>query len=444
MRNAKRSSLVSISVFPLRLIIWCAVFLVVTGVSLTGAAYAAETPYGLAWTRQLGTSSDDRSLSVAIDGSGNAYISGYTYGSLGGTNAGGFDAFLAKYDSAGSLLWTEQLGTSSDERCFSVAIDGSGNAYISGYINSPAAYLAKYDSSGSLLWTRQLGTSSYDYSHSVAIDGSGNAYISGHTSGDLGGPTAGGYDAFLAKYDSSGSLLWTEQLGTSGSEESWSVAIDGSGNAYISGRTGSDAFLAKYDSSGSLLWTEQLGTSSVDYSRSVAIDGSGNAYISGRTDGSLGGTNAGDSDAFLAKYDSSGALLWTQQLGTSSSDYSFSVAIDGSGNAYISGRTYGSLGGTHAGDCDAFLAKYDDSGSLLWTEQLGTSAYDESYSVAIDGSGNAYISGWTYGSLGGTHAGGCDAFLAKYDSSGSLLLTEQLGQSVPTIVIQWRLTVRGT
>jgi len=451
MRNAKRKSLVSILVFPFALpssavtkvaqkltydwmwlmrhtIIWCAIFLVVTG-----AAYAAEAPYELAWTRQLGTSDSDSSRSVAIDGSGNAYISGYTEGSLGGPSAGITDAFLAKYDSAGSLLWTRQLGTSSNDRGYSVAIDGSGNAYISGHTKGGLgggptaggwdAFLAKFDSSGTHLWTSQLGTSGWDMSYSVAVDGSGNAYISGRTDN---GPISYPYniDAFLAKYDSSGSLLWTEQLGTSEYDISNSVAIDGSGNAYISGWTSgsiggpnegsSDAFLAKYAPSGSPLWTRQLGTSSSDQSFSVAIDGSGNAYISGRTEGSLDGPHAGGDDAFLAKYNDSGSLLWKRQLGTSSSDVSYSVAIDGSGNAYISGETWGDLGGPNEGSCDAFLAKYDTSGSLLWTKQLGTGDWDDSWSVAIDGSGNAYISGYTKGSLGGPNAGGADAFLAKY------------------------------
>ncbi|MFH1549647.1 MAG: SBBP repeat-containing protein [Planctomycetota bacterium] len=363
-----------------RTIFLCAAFLVITGAApalLTGAAYAAETPYGLAWTRQLGTSSDDYSHSVAIDGSGNAYISGWTEGSLGGPNAGLFDAFLAKYDTSGSLLWT-----------------------------------------------RQLGTSSSDFSESVAIDGSGNAYISGVTEGNLGGTNAGNWDAFLAKYDTDGVEQWKRQLGTISTDHSYSVAIDGSGNAYISGYTygnlggpnagGDDAFLAKYDSAGSLLWTRQLGTSAYDYSRSVAIDGSGNAYISGYTYGDLGGPNAGFDDAFLAKYDSAGSLLWTRQLGTSAYDYSLSVAIDGLGNAYISGYTKGDLGGPNEGWEDAFLAKYDSAGSLLWTRQLGTSSTDKNCSVAIDGSGKAYISGYTYGDLGGPNAGNADAFLAKF------------------------------
>jgi hypothetical protein len=413
-------------------------------VLVTVAAYAAEAPYEVAWVRQIGTPSWDYSYSVAVDASGNAYISGYTYGSLGGPNAGSVDAFLAKYDASGSLLWTRQMGTTSEDYSHSVAVDGLGNAYISGYtggsLGGPGAgngdaFLVKYDSSGSLLWTRQIGTFSTDYSRCVAVDGLGNAYISGYTWGSLGGPNASGGDAFLAKYDSSGSLLWTRQMGTADYDDySYSVAVDGLGNAYISGYTGgslggpnaggSDAFLAKYDSSGSLLWTRQIGTTAYDPCESVAVDGLGNAYISGYTLGSLGGPNAGGADAFLAKYDSSGSLLWARQIGTPEYDYSYSVAVDASGNAYISGYTHGSLGGPNPDPPwkDAFLVKYDSSGSLLWTRQIGTPADDMSYSVAVDGLGNAYISGYTLSSIASTpSAGGADAFLAKFSAPTSVV-----------------------
>ena len=125
-------------------------------------------------------------------------------------------------------------------------------------------------------------------------------------------------------------------------------------------------------------WTRQLGTSSDDYSHSVAVDSAGNAFISGHTDGSLNGDNAGQWDAFLVKYDSDGNWLWSRQLGTSSYDFSESVAVDGAGNAFISGSTQGNLGGNNAGLTDAFLTKYDSDGNLLWTQQLGTSSYDSS------------------------------------------------------------------
>ncbi|MHC4405910.1 MAG: SBBP repeat-containing protein, partial [Planctomycetota bacterium] len=162
-------------------------------------------------------------------------------------------------------------------------------------------------------------------------------------------------------------------------------------------------------------WSQQIGTSDQDYGECVAVDAFGNAYISGRTHGSLYGPNAGHSDAFVTKYDSAGTLLWSQQIGTSSSDMSFAIALDAIGNVYISGRTDGSLGGPNLGIPDAFLVKYDSSGTLLWSQQFGTSSSDTSTSVAVDASGNAYISGITSGGLGGPNAGGADAFLVKYD-----------------------------
>ena len=146
----------------------------------------------------------------------------------------------------------------------------------------------------------------------------------------------------------------------------------------------------------------------------MSADGLGNVYISGGTQGSLGGTSAGKYDAFLSKFDANGTLLWTEQLGTSSDDNSGGVSADGLGNVYISGSTQGSLGGTNAGGLDAFVSKFDANGTLLWTEQLGTSSTEYGNDVSADGLGNVYISGDTQGSLGGTNAGGVDAFVAKF------------------------------
>jgi len=393
----------------------------------------AELPYEAVWSRQIGTSGHDHGHSIAVDASGNAYICGDTRGSLGGPTAGGRDAFLLKYDGSGSLLWSQQIGTWNDDYGYSVAVDASGNAYITGNTEGSLpeptaggrdAFLAKYDGSGSLLWSQRLGTSGNDSGRSVAVDAFGNAYITGSTEGSLAEPNAGHYDAFLAKYDGSGSLLWSQQIGTPSGDYGTSVAVDASGNAYISGSTdgslggpnagdGGDAFLLKYDGSGNLLWSQQIGTPSGDYGYGVAVDAFGNAYISGYTHGSLGGPNAGGYDTFLVKYDGSGSLLWSQQIGTSSHDYGRSVALDASGNAYITGSTEGSLTEPNAGYYDAFLAKYDGSGSLLWSQQIGTSRWEYGESVALDAFGNAYITGNTEGSLGGPNAGGNDAFLVK-------------------------------
>ena len=411
------------------------VFVAMASLLLLAPAFVlAESPYQVAWTAQIGSPSDDRSYSVAVDASGNSYISGRTNGILGDSSAGGTDAFLTKFNSSGNEVWSSQIGTSGGDYSYSVAVDASGNSYISGYTSGVLgsssaggydAFLTKFDSSGSELWTQQIGTLSSDKSYSVAVDASGNVYISGSTSGVLGSSYKGNDDAFLTKFDSSGSELWTQQIGTSRWDYSYSVAVDGSGNAYISGSTngdfgsfdagGEDAFLTKFDSSGNKLWTKQIGNmSSDDYSLSVAVDASGNAYISGYTDGVLGSSSAGAEDAFLTKLDSSGSEVWTSQIGSSNIDYSFSVAVDGSGNVYISGYTGGVLGDSSAGGTDAFLTKFDSLGNVLWTQQIGTSAWDQSNSVAVDALGNAYISGYTNGDLGGTNAGGSDAFLVKY------------------------------
>jgi hypothetical protein len=135
-------------------------------------------------------------------------ISGQTYGDLDGANAGGEDAFLAKYDGDGNPLWTRQLGTADNDSSLHVAADASGSAFISGYTHGSLggpnaggldAFLSKYDPDGNLLWTRQLGTAEEDVSYGVAAAASGSVFIGGYTAGSLGGPNAGDYDAFVVR-----------------------------------------------------------------------------------------------------------------------------------------------------------------------------------------------------------------------------------------------------
>lgn len=372
---------------------------------------------------------------MVTDAAGNVLISGYTQGSLDGQPyAGGSDAFVSKYDTSGNLLWTRQQGTSNTDVSKGVAVDAAAHVFISGYTNgdldgtnagSDDAFVSKYDTSGSFLWTRQLGTADQDISQAVAADADGSVFISGYTNGDLDGFNAGGYDAFVTKYNASGSLLWTRQLGKSNNERSYGVAADVNGDVLISGYTysrldgnnagSSDAFVSKYDTSGNLLWTRQLGTSGPDKSWGVATDAAGNVFITGDTTGSLGGANAGNTDAFVSKYDTSGNLVWTRQQGTSGNDISLGVTADSAGNVFITGYTFGSLGGLNAGDWDAFVSKYDTSGSLLWTRQLGTSAWDQSCGVTADAAGNVFSSGQTDGDLDGLNAGWTDGFIVKFN-----------------------------
>jgi hypothetical protein len=393
------------------------------------------------WIRQFGTIHSDYLRAAAPDGSGGIYAGGDTFGGFGGPNSGSTDAWLARYDNSGNRLWVRQLGTFASDAVLAIAPDGAGGAYAGGdtqgslggpNAGNDDAWLAHFDSSGNQLWIRQLGTIAAEAAYAVASDGLGGVYLAGETGANLGGPNAGLSDAWLAHYDSAGNQLWIRQFGTSLDDDSYLAAPDGSGGVFVGGRTqgslggpnagGSDFWLARYDVAGNQLWILQLGTSSDDYAyRNAAPDGSGGVYVGGFTLGRLGGPNAGGFDAWFARYDGAGNLLWIRQLGTSSNDEAYAAAPDGSGGVYVGGTTVGSLGGPNAGYEDAWLARYDGVGNQLWIQQLGTSVEDYSFAAAPDGSGGVYVGGYTLGNLGGPNGGDEDAWIARYGSSATLL-----------------------
>ena len=160
----------------------------------------------------------------------------------------------------------------------------------------------------------------------------------------------------------------------------------------------------------------QLGTETSEHAYGVATDTAGTVYLTGETDGSLGGANLGPYDAWVAKYDGAGRVLWVRQLGTETSDHAYGVATDAAGNIYVTGFTDGSLGGANSGYDDAWVAKYDAAGHVLWKRQLGTADYDYADDVATDTAGNVYLTGWTTGSLGDANRGDSDAWVAKYSA----------------------------
>ena len=159
-----------------------------------------------------------------------------------------------------------------------------------------------------------------------------------------------------------------------------------------------------------------MGTSSSDVGNSVAVDSSGNIFLTGYTTKSLdGNSNKGGVDIFLTKWNSDGTKAWTKQWGTSGDDYGKSVVVDNSGNIFVTGYAYGALdGNTFAGKNDIFLTKWTSDGTKAWTKQWGTSLDDYGQSVAIDISGNIFVAGRTGGSLyGNPSAGSDDIFLLK-------------------------------
>ena len=389
------------------------------------------------WTRQLGTSSLDEATGIATDSSGNVYVTGRTLGALEGTSSGGQDLFVVKYDSVGVKQWTKQLGSGEIEHATGIATDSSGNVYVTGNTNGALEgtssgggdfFVVKYDSGGIKQWTKQLGTSDADFASGIATDSSDNVYVTGFSGGNLDNNTGAYYeDLFVVKYDSDGVRQWTQPFGTYEINQARGIATDSSGNVYVTGYTTGDLdnntnagerdlFVIKYDSGGAKKWFKQLGTSSDDRAHGIATDSTGNVYVTGYTHGGLDGTNAGDYDLFVVKYDSAGVKLWTKQLGTSTYDYAEGIATDSTGNVYVTGYTEGSLdGNTNAGSADIFVVKYDSAGVRKWTKQLGTSSLDEATGIATDSSGNVYVTGSTDGALdGNTRAGYEDLFVVKF------------------------------
>lgn len=332
----------------------------------------------LLWARMLGPNDAFGSSDVSADGLGNVYVSGSTNASLGSPNEGSDDAFVIKYNGAGELLWIQQVGSASSDQGSGVSADGLGNVYLAGTTagslggpnrGNADAFVRRYDASGVLLWTRQFGSVDSDQVADVSADRLGNVYLTGTTYGSLGGPSAGYTDAFVSKYDASGTLLWTRQLGSADFDYGTGVAGDGLGNVYVSGTSFdslgrvnvfySTAFLSKYDALGTLLWTRQSSSmAGFDDGSGVSVDSLGHVYLSGSTWGSLGNPSLGYADAFVSTYDATGHLLQTDLFGSSESDFGSGVAADSVGNLYLSGRTLGSLAGPSVGRYDAFLSKF--------------------------------------------------------------------------------------
>lgn len=379
-----------------------------------GLAAGSQAASVLDWSLAHGTSNYDWSNGVAVDGLGSVYITGYTNGSLAAANPGGADAFVSKFDSAGNVLWSQQLGQLGTDVGNYVAADALGGVYIAGQTQNPLggpvvgstdAFLTRYSSSGSLLWTKQLGSAQDEGANGVTTDGLGNVYVTGSTQGSLAGPLLGQMDTFLYKYDAAGNLAWSRQFGSGVVTSGSAVSVDAGGNVYVSGGTWgnlggpsagmSDAFVRKYDSAGNALWSAQIGSSVHDTVQRMDVDAAGNVYVTGITNGNLAGPNAGFQDLFIAKYDASGALQWSQQLGGPGPDDGRGASVDPLGNIYFAGTTYDSLYGPNAGAGDLFVLQYDPAGNLLWSTQLGTSGDELATGLATDGLGVFYLTGIT-------------------------------------------------
>ncbi|MBF0568897.1 MAG: SBBP repeat-containing protein [Nitrospirae bacterium] len=474
----------------------------------------------LAYSTYLGGSNSssygDRGNGIAVDSSGNAYVVGYAYSTDFPTTTGAYqttlkanpNAFITKLNATGTaLVYSTYLGGSGSGGSSSygdtgnaIAVDSSGNAYITGAAysrdfpvttgayqttlkGSNNAYITKLNAAGNaLVYSTLIGGSNTnlgDSSYAIAVDSSGNAYITGTaTSTDF--PTTTGafqttlFDraAFVTKLNADGTaLVYSTLLGGHNTDYGWGIAVDSSGNAYVTGMAWStdfptttgafqttqkgsnfNGFITKLNASGTaLVYSTYLGGNSGDYGYSIAVDASGNAYVSGTayssdfptTTGAFQTTLKGRSNAFITKLNTSGtALVYSTLLGGSSggpyADEGNGIAVDSSGNAYITGTTSstdfpvttGAFQSTLKGATNAFITKLNSTGTaLVYSTFLGGSISgnlgDTGSGIAIDSSGDAYVTGFakstdfptTTGAFQTTLKGAYNTFITKLSLS---------------------------
>jgi hypothetical protein len=325
------------------------------------------------------------------------------------------DRALSQGETANTPYYDIARAVAARDAAVYLAGDTGGNAFV-----------RKYDEDGAILWERRTRDSD---ATGIAVDMKGNVVVAGSTRGDLAGNNEGGPDAYVRKYSKDGAVLWTRQFGSAQYDSVNAVCVDADGNIYVAGYVGwGRAFLRKYSPFGAKIWTEGFDEAGIHLLFAVAADSEGNVFVAGSTEGDLAGTNQGYRDAFVRKYNASGAMQWTRQFGTDDDDVVYGVAIDGTGAAIVAGYTGGSFPGfSNLGGIDAFVRKYSSSGQLMMTDQFGAAYHDVATSISTDPANNFYVAGSTEGTLGSRPAGGIDAFVRKYASNNAPVWLRQFG-----------------
>lgn len=388
----------------------------VTFTSDSGSGPVAVVP-NASFAKVWGGASGD-----SISGLTNTSDGGYAVtGSTSSFGAGSSDAYITKYNSAGDVTWSKAWGGAASDgaspgssQCDSIiqTTDGgyiiTGSTYNFGAVAGDA-FIAKFSDTGNLSWSRVWGGSSFDIGYGLAQATDGGYVVSGLTNSF--GSGAG--DAFLVKYDSAGNLLWNKTWGGAASMEISNNIITTSDGGYaITGWTGSygagvaDVFLVKYDSAGNVSWDRTWGGANNERGVGLVQTSDGGYAISGETL-----TYGTATDAFLIKYNPSGTLLWNKTWGGNSTDHARDLIQTSDGGLVMVG--YNSSFG--AGSSDLFLAKYDSSGNLSWNKSWGGASNDQVESVRQASDGGYITSGYT-----SSYGTGGDAFIAKFKSDGSM------------------------
>ena len=347
----------------------------------------------------------DIGLALALDDSGNVYVAGYSMGS--GTN---FCYTTIKYDSLGDTLWVRHYNgpANAGDRAYAIAVDDSGNVYVTGFSVGAGTtdYLTiKYSPIGDTLWTRRYDGpgNNYDYPYAIAVDTSRNVYVTGLSTG-----SGTSHDYATLKYNSNGDLAWVRRYNGPGNffDDAYDLAVDNNGNVYVTGFSvglGSavdDYATIKYNSIGDSLWTRRYNGpgSGGDEAYAIALDTSGNVFVTGYSDADTGVAKV-NLDYLTIKYSAIGDTLWTRRYNGpgNGNDEAYALAVDDSGNVYATG--YSDRNISAAINQDYATVKYSADGTIKWiTRYNGPGDMgDVAYALAVDDSGNVYVTGRSWG-----------------------------------------------
>lgn len=386
-------------------------FLTVAYDSAGTELWAEKEPPQVGYDDRPGTGDSVRGKrALAVDGSGNVYVTGQTW------SGSSYDYLTVAYDNAGTELWARAKNrvANVNDYAFAVAASESGNVYVTGHSHNGMNedYLTvAYDGAGNELWAKvRNGTANdQDQASALALDGSENVYLTGASSN-------GSNDDYLTlAYDSAGTELWAKvKNGAANNQDQASaIGVDGSGNVYVTGRSSNgsndDYLTVAYDSAGTELWSRVKNGSanSYDQAYALAVDGSANVYVTGLS------WNGSNYDYLTLAYDSAGNELWARVKNgaANSSDIAWALAVDGSGNVYVTGNSF------NGSNYDYLTVAYDSAGTELWAKVKNGAASNEdrAYALAVDGSGTVYVTGQ---SSNGTDY---DYLAVAYDNTGAEL-----------------------
>lgn len=473
------------------------------------------------WAKKIGSSGDDRGFGITRDFSGAVYTSGiykgaadfntesgvYTLPLAGYVVSGAQDAYLHKLGSNCSTFstnpgyeWAGDFGGTGFSYGMAVEADASGNVYTAGHFNGLVdfdpgagtymvqaidgydAFLEKQDASGNLVWVKIFAGKSDEYLLSLSIDNSGNIAVGGFFTGDIDldagagityTPSNGLEDIFLTKFDPSGTVLWSERIGGTGSDKCYGIKFDASGNLGCTGSfTGAtdfdpgagtvtltslgstDCFVLKLNSAGSYTWVKQRGGTSSEEGHAICFDNSNNAYVtgifSGTADFNYGSTAqtltaAGSYDGFVLRLLSGGNFSWVKQIGGTGNDRATAICYDKQFNfVYVTGLFVGTCNFngtslTSVGSDDSYVLKMTNTGVNAWVKQIGElSGAVYTQGIATDDCGDVYATGFYLSScdfdpnagvytLTPTAGGMADAFIFKWHHSGAFSWAKSMG-----------------